>query len=136
MLLRGQSASANELWYDYYVRFRRLRRYLLASTRGRSRNDYYTAGGNITGCRTAGDAGTMAFAASFWDRAALTSGCDGDHRQFPGSWPIILFRLLNVCVTSVATPCRCFTAWKQGPIVFSACGSLVVVALPIACRRR
>ena len=105
-----------------------------ASKRVRSRNDYYTAGGNITGFHNGlAIAGDYMSAASFLGISALvfTSGYDGliYSLGFLVGWPIILFliaeRLRNLGRYTVAS-----YRLKQGPIrILSACGSLVVVAL-------
>ena len=67
-----------------------------ASKRVRSRNDYYTAGGNITGFQNGlAIAGDFMSAASFLGISALvyTSGYDGliYSLGFLVGWPIILF---------------------------------------------
>ena len=67
-----------------------------ASKRVRSRNDYYTAGGNITGFQNGlAIAGDYMSAASFLGISALvfTSGYDGliYSLGFLVGWPIILF---------------------------------------------
>jgi cation/acetate symporter len=80
-----------------------------ASKRVRSRSDYYTAGGNITGFQNGlAIAGDFMSAASFLGISALvyTSGYDGliYSLGFLVGWPIILFLLPNACVTLGATP--------------------------------
>lgn len=108
-----------------------------ASKRTRSRSDYYTAGGNITGFQN-GLAMAVDFmsAASFLGISALvyTSGYDGliYSLGFLVGWPIILFliaeRLRNLGRYTFADVAS--YRLKQKPIrVLSACGSLVVVAL-------
>ena len=104
-----------------------------ASKRVRSRNDYYTAGGNITGFQNGlAIAGDYMSAASFLGISALvfTSGYDG--LIYSLGWPIILFliaeRLRNLGRYTFADVAS--YRLKQGPIrILSACGSLVVVAL-------
>ena len=108
-----------------------------ASKRVRSRNDYYTAGGNITGFQNGlAIAGDFMSAASFLGISALvyTSGYDGliYSLGFLVGWPIILFliaeRLRNLGRYTFADVAS--YRLKQGPIrTLSACGSLVVVAL-------
>ncbi|EMS7737623.1 cation/acetate symporter ActP [Escherichia coli] len=108
-----------------------------ASKRVRSRNDYYTAGGNITGFQNGlAIAGDYMSAASFLGISALvfTSGYDGliYSLGFLVGWPIILFliaeRLRNLGRYTFADVAS--YRLKQGPIrILSACGSLVVVAL-------
>lgn len=112
-----------------------------ASKRVRSRNDYYTAGGNITGFQNGlAIAGDYMSAASFLGISALvfTSGYDGLIYSlgflvgFLVGWPIILFliaeRLRNLGRYTFADVAS--YRLKQGPIrILSACGSLVVVAL-------
>ena len=108
-----------------------------ASKRVRSRNDYYTAGGNITGFQNGlAIAGDFMSAASFLGISALvyTSGYDGliYSLGFLVGWPIILFliaeRLRNLGRYTFADVAS--YRLKQGPIrSLSACGSLVVVAL-------
>jgi len=108
-----------------------------ASKRVRSRNDYYTAGGNITGFQNGlAIAGDFMSAASFLGISALvyTSGYDGliYSLGFLVGWPIILFliaeRLRNLGRYTFADVAS--YRLKQGPIrMLSACGSLVVVAL-------
>lgn len=108
-----------------------------ASKRVRSRSDYYTAGGNITGFQNGlAIAGDYMSAASFLGISALvfTSGYDGliYSLGFPVGWPIILFliaeRLRNLGRYTFADVAS--YRLKQGPIrILSACGSLVVVAL-------
>ena len=107
-----------------------------ASKRVRSRNDYYTAGGNITGFQNGlAIAGDYMSAASFLGISALvfTSGYDGLIYSigFLVGWPIILFliaeRLRNLGRYTFADVAS--YRLKQGPIrILSACGSLVVVA--------
>ena len=108
-----------------------------ASKRVRSRSDYYTAGGNITGFQNGlAIAGDFMSAASFLGISALvyTSGYDGliYSLGFLVGWPIILFliaeRLRNLGRFTFADVAS--YRLKQGPIrTLSACGSLVVVAL-------
>lgn len=109
-----------------------------ASKRVRSRNDYYTAGGNITGFQNGlAIAGDYMSAASFLGISALvfTSGYDGLIYSLGFllvGWPIILFliaeRLRNLGRYTFADVAS--YRLKQGPIrILSACGSLVVVAL-------
>ena len=108
-----------------------------ASKRTRSRNDYYTAGGNITGFQNGlAMAGDFMSAASFLGISALvyTSGYDGliYSLGFLVGWPMILFliaeRLRNLGRYTFADVAS--YRLKQKPIrVLSACGSLVVVAL-------
>ena len=101
-----------------------------ASKRVRSRNDYYTAGGNITGFQNGlAIAGDYMSAASFLGISALvfTSGYDGliYSLGFLVGWPIILFliaeRLRNLGRYTFAD----VASYR----ILSACGSLVVVAL-------
>ncbi|EMQ5097123.1 cation/acetate symporter ActP [Escherichia coli] len=106
-----------------------------ASKRVRSRSDYYTAGGNITGFQNGlAIAGDYMSAASFLGISALvfTSGYDGliYSLGFLVGWPIILFliaeRLRNLGRYTFADVAS--YRLKQGPIrILSACGSLVVV---------
>ena len=108
-----------------------------ASKRTRSRNDYYTAGGNITGFQNGlAMAGDFMSAASFLGISALvyTSGYDGliYSLGFLVGWPMILFliaeRLRNLGRYTFADVAS--YRLKQKPIrTLSACGSLVVVAL-------
>ncbi|QKJ88892.1 Cation/acetate symporter ActP [Paramixta manurensis] len=108
-----------------------------ASKRTRSRNDYYTAGGNITGLQNGlAMAGDFMSAASFLGISALvyTSGYDGliYSLGFLVGWPIILFliaeRLRNLGRYTFADVAS--YRLQQKPIrTLSACGSLVVVAL-------
>ena len=108
-----------------------------ASKRVRSRSDYYTAGGNITGFQNGlAIAGDFMSAASFLGISALvyTSGYDGliYSLGFLVGWPIILFliaeRLRNLGRYTFADVAS--YRLKQMPIrTLSACGSLVVVAL-------
>ncbi|MCX3309735.1 cation acetate symporter [Pantoea vagans] len=108
-----------------------------ASKRTRSRNDYYTAGGNITGFQNGlAMAGDFMSAASFLGISALvyTSGYDGliYSLGFLVGWPMILFliaeRLRNLGRYTFADVAS--YRLKQMPIrTLSACGSLVVVAL-------
>ena len=108
-----------------------------ASKRTRSRSDYYTAGGNITGFQNGlAMAGDFMSAASFLGISALvyTSGFDGliYSLGFLVGWPIILFliaeRLRNLGRYTFADVAS--YRLKQKPIrTLSACGSLVVVAL-------
>src|SRR5476651_2591995 len=108
-----------------------------ASKRTRSRQDYYTAGGRITGLQNGmAIAGDFMSAASFLGISALvyTSGYDGLIYSigFLIGWPIILFliaeRLRNLGKYTFADVAS--YRLKQKPIrVLSACGSLVVVAL-------
>ncbi|KGT92270.1 acetate permease [Erwinia typographi] len=108
-----------------------------ASKRTRSRSDYYTAGGNITGFQNGlAMAGDFMSAASFLGISALvyTSGYDGliYSLGFLVGWPIILFliaeRLRNLGRYTFADVAS--YRLKQMPIrTLSACGSLVVVAL-------
>ncbi len=108
-----------------------------ASKRVRSRSDYYTAGGNITGFQNGlAISGDFMSAASFLGISALvyTSGYDGliYSLGFLVGWPIILFliaeRLRNLGRYTFADVAS--YRLKQGPIrTLSACGSLVVVAL-------
>ncbi|MGB8666232.1 MAG: cation/acetate symporter ActP [Serratia inhibens] len=108
-----------------------------ASKRTRSRQDYYTAGGQITGLQNGlAIAGDFMSAASFLGISALvyTSGYDGLIYSigFLIGWPIILFliaeRLRNLGRYTFADVAS--YRLKQKPIrTLSACGSLVVVAL-------
>ncbi|HAB25560.1 MULTISPECIES: cation acetate symporter [Pantoea] len=108
-----------------------------ASKRTRSRNDYYTAGGNITGFQNGlAMAGDFMSAASFLGISALvyTSGYDGliYSLGFLVGWPMILFliaeRLRNLGRYTFADVAS--YRLQQKPIrTLSACGSLVVVAL-------
>ncbi|CAI2532201.1 Acetate transporter ActP [Serratia ficaria] len=108
-----------------------------ASKRTRSRQDYYTAGGRITGLQNGlAIAGDFMSAASFLGISALvyTSGYDGLIYSigFLIGWPIILFliaeRLRNLGRYTFADVAS--YRLKQKPIrTLSACGSLVVVAL-------
>ena len=108
-----------------------------ASKRVRSRNDYYTAGGNITGFQNGlAIAGDYMSAASFLGISALvfTSGYDGliYSLGFLVGWPIILFliaeRLRNLGRYTFADVAS--YRLKQGPIrILSACGSLVALYL-------
>lgn len=108
-----------------------------ASKRTRSRSDYYTAGGNITGFQNwLAIAGDYMSAASFLGISALvyTSGYDGliYSLGFLVGWPIILFliaeRLRNLGRYTFADVASYRP--QQKPIrTISACGSLVVVAL-------
>lgn len=108
-----------------------------ASKRTRSRHDYYTAGGRITGLQNGlAIAGDFMSAASFLGISALvyTSGYDGLIYSigFLIGWPIILFliaeRLRNLGRYTFADVAS--YRLKQKPIrTLSACGSLVVVAL-------
>lgn len=108
-----------------------------ASKRTRSRSDYYTAGGKITGFQNGmAIAGDFMSAASFLGISALvyTSGYDGLIYSigFLIGWPIILFliaeRLRNLGRYTFADVAS--YRLKQRPIrVLSAVGSLVVVAL-------
>ncbi|KAA8998105.1 cation/acetate symporter ActP [Affinibrenneria salicis] len=108
-----------------------------ASKRTRSRSDYYTAGGNITGFQNGlAIAGDYMSAASFLGISALvyTSGYDGliYSLGFLVGWPIILFliaeRLRNLGRYTFADVAS--YRLRQKPIrTLSACGSLVVVAL-------
>src|SRR5476649_658890 len=108
-----------------------------ASLRTRSRQDYYTAGGRITGLQNGlAISGDFMSAASFLGISALvyTSGYDGliYSLGFLVGWPIILFliaeRLRNLGRYTFADVAS--YRLKQKPIrTLSACGSLVVVAL-------
>ena len=108
-----------------------------ASKRTRSRQDYYTAGGKITGLQNGlAIAGDFMSAASFLGISALvyTSGYDGLIYSigFLIGWPIILFliaeRLRNLGRYTFADVAS--YRLKQKPIrTLSACGSLGVVAL-------
>ncbi|TBL61380.1 cation/acetate symporter ActP [Hafnia paralvei] len=108
-----------------------------ASKRTRSRKDYYTAGGNITGLQNGlAMAGDFMSAASFLGISALvyTSGYDGliYSLGFLVGWPIMLFlvaeRLRNLGRYTFADVAS--YRLQQRPIrTLSACGSLVVVAL-------
>ncbi|SFD29920.1 Acetate transporter ActP [Pragia fontium] len=108
-----------------------------ASKRTRSRSDYYTAGGKITGLQNGlAIAGDFMSAASFLGISALvyTSGYDGLIYSigFLIGWPIILFliaeRLRNLGKYTFADVAS--YRLKQKEIrTLSACGSLVVVAL-------
>ncbi|GAA3591972.1 cation/acetate symporter ActP [Gibbsiella greigii] len=108
-----------------------------ASKRTRSRQDYYTAGGRITGFQNGlAIAGDFMSAASFLGISALvyTSGYDGLIYSigFLIGWPIILFliaeRLRNLGRYTFADVAS--YRLQQKPIrSLSACGSLVVVAL-------
>ena len=105
-----------------------------ASKRVRSRNDYYTAGGNITGFQNGlAIAGDYMSAASFLGISALvfTSGYDGliYSLGFLVGWPIILFliaeRLRNLGRYTFADVAS--YRLKQGPIrILSACGSVAL----------
>ncbi|QPT13896.1 cation/acetate symporter ActP [Serratia rubidaea] len=107
------------------------------SKRTRSRQDYYTAGGRITGFQNGlAIAGDFMSAASFLGISALvyTSGYDGLIYSigFLIGWPIILFliaeRLRNLGRYTFADVAS--YRLQQKPIrLLSACGSLVVVAL-------
>ncbi|ENK6929036.1 cation/acetate symporter ActP [Shigella sonnei] len=111
-----------------------------ASKLVRSRSDYYTAGGNITGFQNGlAIAGDYMSAASFLGISALvfTSGYDGliYSLGFLVGWPIILFliaeRLRNLGRYTFADVAS--YRLKQGPIrILSACGSLVVALYLIA----
>lgn len=108
-----------------------------ASKRTHSRNDYYTAGSNITGLQNGlAMSGDFMSAASFLGISALvyTSGFDGliYSLGFLVGWPMMLFL--------IAEPLRNLGRYtfadvasyrlKQKPIrILSVCGSLVVVAL-------
>ena len=108
-----------------------------ASKRTRSRSDYYTAGGKITGFQNGmAIAGDFMSAASFLGISALvyTSGYDGLIYSigFLIGWPIILFiiaeRLRNLGRYTFAD----VVSYRLGPKpirTLSAIGSLVVVAL-------
>ena len=108
-----------------------------ASKRTRSRQDYYTAGGRITGFQNGlAIAGDFMSAASFLGISALvyTSGYDGLIYSigFLIGWPTILFliaeRLRNLGRYTFADVAS--YRLQQKPIrTLSACGSLVVVAL-------
>ncbi len=108
-----------------------------ASKRTRSRSDYYTAGGNITGFQNGlAMAGDFMSAASFLGISALvyTSGYDGliYSLGFLVGWPMILFliaeRLRNLGRYTFADVAS--YRLKQKPIrTLPACGTLVVVAL-------
>lgn len=108
-----------------------------ASKRTRSRQDYYTAGGRITGFQNGlAIAGDYMSAASFLGISALVyaSGYDGLIYSigFLIGWPIILFliaeRLRNLGRYTLADVAS--YRLQQRPIrTLSACGSLVVVAL-------
>ncbi|NHB93347.1 cation/acetate symporter ActP [Photorhabdus cinerea] len=108
-----------------------------ASKRTRSRTDYYTAGGRITGFQNGmAIAGDFMSAASFLGISALvyTSGYDGLIYSigFLIGWPIILFliaeRLRNLGRYTFADVAS--YRLQQRPIrTLSAIGSLVVVAL-------
>jgi len=107
-----------------------------ASQRSKSRQDYYTAGGNITGFQNGlAIAGDYMSAASFLGISALvyTSGYDGliYSLGFLVGWPIIMFliaeRLRNLGRYTFADVAS--YRLKQRPIrTLSASGSLVVVA--------
>lgn len=108
-----------------------------ASKRTRSRSDYYTAGGKITGLQNGlAIAGDFMSAASFLGISALvyTSGYDGLIYSigFLIGWPIILFliaeRLRNLGRYTFADVASYRLKQKQIRTL-SACGSLVVVAL-------
>ena len=107
-----------------------------ASKRTRSRQDYYTAGGRITGFQNGlAIAGDYMSAASFLGISALvyTSGYDGLIYSigFLVGWPIILFliaeRLRNLGKYTFADVASYRLKQKQIRTL-SACGSLVVVA--------
>lgn len=108
-----------------------------ASQKTRSRQDYYSAGGNITGFQNGlAISGDFMSAASFLGISALvyTSGFDGliYSLGFLVGWPIILFliaeRLRNLGRYTFADVAS--YRLKQTPIrILAACGSLVVVAL-------
>ncbi|MBT9431391.1 cation acetate symporter [Candidatus Sodalis endolongispinus] len=111
-----------------------------ASKRTRSRKDYYTAGGNITGLQNGlAISGDFMSAASFLGISALvyTSGYDGliYSLGFLVGWPIILFliaeRLRNLGRYTFADVAS--YRLQQKPIrTLSACGSLVVALYLIA----
>lgn len=103
-----------------------------ASKRTRSRQDYYTAGGRITGLQNGlAIAGDFMSAASFLGISALvyTSGYDGLIYSigFLIGWPIILFLIaerlrnlgrytlpmspLTVCSRNRSVPCRPAARW-------------------------
>lgn len=108
-----------------------------ASKRTRSRKDYYTAGGNITGLQNGlAISGDFMSAASFLGISALvyTSGYDGliYSLGFLVGWPIILFliaeRLRNLGRYTFADVAS-YRLQQKPSRTLSACGSLVVVAL-------
>ncbi|MBK5145738.1 cation acetate symporter [Budviciaceae bacterium BWR-B9] len=108
-----------------------------ASKRTRSRSDYYTAGGKITGLQNGlAIAGDFMSAASFLGISALvyTSGYDGLIYSigFLIGWPIILFliaeRLRNLGKYTFADVAS-YRLGQKEIRTLSACGSLVVVAL-------
>ncbi|QTF09879.1 cation/acetate symporter ActP [Brenneria izadpanahii] len=108
-----------------------------ASKRTRSRSDYYTAGGSITGFQNGlAIAGDYMSAASFLGISALvyTSGYDGliYSLGFLVGWPIILFliaeRLRNLGRYTFADVAS-YRLNQRAIRSLSACGSLVVVAL-------
>lgn len=113
-----------------------------ASKRPRSRKDYYTAGGNITGLQNGlAISGDFMSTASFLGISALvyTSGYDGliYSLGFLVGWPIILFliaeRLRHLGRYTFADVAS--YRLQQKPIrTLSACGSLVVALYLIAQR--
>ena len=110
-----------------------------ASKRVRSRNDYYTAGGNITGFQNglaiAGDFDVCRLVprdlrAGLYLRLRRPDLLPGLPRRLADPSVFLICRAR--CATSGAIPSLTWPAYrlKQGPIrTLSACGSLVVVAL-------
>ena len=101
-----------------------------ASKRTRSRQDYYTAGGRITGLQNGlAIAGDFISAASFLGISALvyTSGYDGLIYSigFLIGWPIILFLIAEPAQPRPLYLCRCrLLPSAAKPIrALSACGS-------------
>ncbi|TCL05752.1 cation/acetate symporter [Sodalis ligni] len=135
----GDSRPLNVQAIILFVLFVALTLYITywASKRTRSRKDYYTAGGRITGLQNGlAISGDFMSAASFLGISALvyTSGYDGliYSLGFLVGWPIILFliaeRLRNLGRYTFADVAS--YRLRQKPIrLLSACGSLVVVAL-------
>ncbi len=135
----GDSRPLNVQAIILFVVFVALTLYITywASKRTRSRKDYYTAGGTITGLQNGlAISGDFMSAASFLGISALvyTSGYDGliYSLGFLVGWPIILFliaeRLRNLGRYTFADVAS--YRLRQKPIrLLSACGSLVVVAL-------
>ncbi|WP_253073704.1 cation acetate symporter [Sodalis ligni] len=135
----GDSRPLNIQAIILFVLFVALTLYITywASKRTRSRKDYYTAGGRITGLQNGlAISGDFMSAASFLGISALvyTSGYDGliYSLGFLVGWPIILFliaeRLRNLGRYTFADVAS--YRLRQKPIrLLSACGSLVVVAL-------
>lgn len=108
-----------------------------AAKRSRSKSDYYTAGGSITGFQNGlAIAGDFMSAASFLGISALvfTSGYDGLIYSigFLAGWPLILFliaeRLRNLGKYTFADVAS-YRLKQRAIRTLSACSSLVVVAL-------